>query len=911
VYQGRLHRRLPSDVRFNIERVLCSAADIGLAICVFVTPLMLGGRHDAGRLVYLLGAGLAAIGTFGRVEFRRGSVSIPCWLLATLAGAVALVGLQVLPATFLVDWFGPDLSKILPMWGESGYFGAWKTLSLTPGASREGLALLLAHALLLISLVVRLDSYEEITRCMRWVAAAALGMTLIAFLQYALPNGKVLWVYSHPHRDFDGALQGAFANKNHFAHFVLLGLGPVVWLASLQRKRSGSHRAISFRAAFGLCVVAMIVAVFVSQSRGAVVALMLATLCSFAVGWRGNAIGGRHVIALSLLTLGGFAGVTMFGYDRVSKRTDDLLTANLEQLDAEHSRRSIWEANLKAFQASPWVGFGAGSHPEVYPLFLEAPTTREFTHAESGYLQIASENGLAGLLLLATMLGGVAAACVRGISRVSDEKTAILWAAIVASLIASAVHSAVDFVWYLPGLLSVTIALMACAIQLERLTRKDAPNKPPSRTRQEHHFLMTGMATALGCFAVVIIARPAFASTDWDKYLRVSMSLRSMVERQAVQSGSGDDSLYNETVATCSARMVELLRDAITTDPNNARARLRLARKLLQVDAASVSKSDPPMTLELIRDAAVHGGFEKPAEMRAWFDRVFSTRVANLQSAYDEAMTAVRMSPLQGEGYLCLASLGFLDPTGPETSDCVDQALAVRPYDGQVLFEAGREYWIEGRHQEGVELWRQSIRRPGNHQAQLIAVYASFATAADMIEQLDPGPDATAAALKIYSRLEKPSDLGAICDHAMNEARREEAAGDATPLVIAERWRQVSATLRLIERGPEAVAAAEHAAEIAPQWFPIRIELAAAYRSVEKFDEADPHIRWCLARRPDIRHLHVWLEESAKRRTGVDRNRRERLSQVANASKASGRTTDPRDDEPQPAQDSPNPVIVR
>ena len=67
--------------------------------------------------------------------------------------------------------------------------------------------------------------------------------------------------------------------------------------------------------------------------------------------------------------------------------------------------------------------------------------------------------------------------------------------------------------------------------------------------------------------------------------------------------------------------------------------------------------------------------------------------------------------------------------------------------------------------------------------------------------------------------------------------------------------------------------------------------MAAAYRAAGRYEDADAHIRWCLARRPDLRHLNEWLKDAAKRRTLVDRNRRERLAKLSEARAALAETT--------------------
>ena len=81
----------------------------------------------------------------------------------------------------------------------------------------------------------------------------------------------------------------------------------------------------------------------------------------------------------------------------VDDEPDILETLTELDLDELRSRQHIWAANLKAANKFPWVGTGVGSHSEIYRVFYEQSTRLEYSHAESGYLQLLTETGLVGL----------------------------------------------------------------------------------------------------------------------------------------------------------------------------------------------------------------------------------------------------------------------------------------------------------------------------------------------------------------------------------------------------------------------------------------------------------------------------------------------------------------------------------
>ncbi len=708
-------------------------------------------------------------------------------------------------------------------------------------------------------------------------------MLIIAGVQYGLLGNKLLGLYDHPHRDFNESLQGTFANKNHFAHYALLGIGPALAIV-LGLPKSMKVDAVGkvLRHLGTLALIGLMVAVFASESRGAVAALGVATMVGALVAYCVGAIEAKHCLLLSLVVVGSFLGVSAFGYERISARMGGLFSGSVEELDALQSRRLIWSANVEALLASPWVGFGAGTHREVYTYFFSAPSPREFTHAESGYLQIASETGLVGLALLGGFLASIVATVVRGVRRSPSTEVRWMWVAIAFSLSASMSHSAVDFVWYLPGLAAPTLAIVACAVRLEEQDRGLSVSESRHSVNQGSmtRWWPVGLASFGGCFALTWMLGPAAASQNWDSYLRTSISLRQLTQRATVTGTTEDADRLNATIEAGVDRSIDFLRGVIASNPSHSRAHLRLARRLLQIDECQVRSGAEPMGLEQIRDAAINGGFEDYRGRMAWINRVFGERAARLSEARRHALAAIHLCPLHGEAYLVLASLKFLDDNATGQSALVDQALAVRPHDGDVLFEAGYSRWLEGRPEECLDLWRRSIRQPGSHIAKLVSIYASMGSAEGLISDLEPGPAAIGIAINAYQQKGgADEDLAAICHYAASKTKEAELVGEKPKEALAERWRQVSATLRLIGREESAVEAAQHAFHLAPQWFPGRLEMAAALRATDRFDEADSHIRWCLARRPDISYLAVWLQEAAKRRTKVDENRRYRLAE--------------------------------
>lgn len=861
--------------------------DACLVLCLFVAPLWFGGRHDLGRLLY---ATLVAAATLGWVTH--------CWLArkpfcrwsplhGLCVAALGVVALQVIPLPQpILHHLSPALAELAPTWTPSSDFavhlGTWRTLSVTPSGTTIGLAMLASHVLLLFVAVERLETLHDVQRLLKGIAAAAGFMAAFGLLQWVFSNGKLMWFYQHSQRNIGDSVQGAFANKNHFAHFVVLGVAAilaVLYTTHQQRPaRQGKNKPLLSRSvqlgAWSATAIVACLAVVLSLSRGGVLALNAALVVGGLALLRGGLLGrttamnGAGLAALALLALS-FGDV-----DRLSHRFDDLTSGSLEELDAHGGRQAIWSANLKAAQANPWFGYGVGSHEDVYHAFIESSFGTVFTHAESGYLHTLTETGWAGGAILLAAMAIVANWCRRGIMSASDPDHTLAWAAVSAGLTASAVHSFVDFVWYIPACMSVTVLLIACALSLHRLSRS-APLASGAAAPQEatpsHRpgAISTWICPAGGVLASIIAVSllwgPGRASLAWDRYERASRVHRALTATELRRSPAADDPLYAD-LGWLQYQMQQSLEEVLRHDPRSARAHLALAGRRLQEFESDQRAAANAIGLPQLREAALASRFESRAATIAWMRKAFAESSDDLVAAHTHSRTALELAPLQGDGYTYLAMLNFLSP--PQERDItalMDQAVRLRPRDGGVLVEAGKQAAFAGDAQLAVDYWKRAHQAPGSHRVAMITQLAARVPAEEYFKTFQPEQGLLWDIYRPYLKKNDRADLKVISAYTARLA--EERANDRF-----EKRRRQSAWLlaSTIERelGNLEMAAryAERAVELDPINYQTRRCLAAAYSLAERWEEAAPHARWCLVRRPGDKQLQRWLKEGEKAR---------------------------------------------
>ncbi|HUT91370.1 MAG TPA: O-antigen ligase family protein [Thermoguttaceae bacterium] len=900
----------------RLARLLVEIVDIGLAGCIFVVPMLLGGRHALGRLALVALAVAVALAWSVRQclcaqgAWRRSSAQ---WLL--LAGVIVLaVQLVPLPPS-VMDRLAPHTSEILPLWSSGGdspaSMGVWSQVSLTPAATRAALVTFLAYALLFLVTVQRIEGLEDVERLLRWCALSALVMAAFGVVQFLFSNGKFFWVYEHPYADTHRYATGAFANRNHFAHFLALGLGPVIWWVHQgfrKQRRSRPHefgrlasRSQEGQLGTGFRVVGLAVvlfAVLLSLSRGGSLAALVATVVCLAVCYRTSAIGPKLAVSLGAAALLIGVSLSIFGHEGVSRRLGTLTAGSLDAVDGAGGRRTIWSTVAKAIPDYPLLGAGVGSHREVYPMYLERVNSwKYFSHAECGYLQVALESGFAGFALLITGIGLCGFWCISGLVAAPSNRMLVCVGVVSAGLAASAAHSLVDFVWYIPGCMVITAVLAACACRLGQMATKKPAGKARrfALPRPLGLVLVAGLAGA-GAWMLGNRVGPVPAESHWDRFLLLNRDSEDPLAFGINQLDSpASEEEYRSSLAAKKKEVAEL-EEVVRWAPEHARAHLRLAEAYVRLFHQKQERSPNVMAVSQIRDAVLSSRSESvPPERRLdsrekleqWLSAAIGDHYRDLDLALMHTRRALSQCPLLGEGYLLLGELCFLDG-GRELakSACVDQALRVRPFDGTVLLHAGSEAILSGDLDRGLAYWRDSFRRGTVYQEQIIDWLVGRVHPWDFqqeigffLETFQPDLEGLRLLERRYRQIAGPEQMVAL-RRAYVEAV-EVKGGSCDGPEGADLWLEAMLLYQRLDDPARRLQCGRNALECDPNAFQAHQSLADCLADLDQFAEAKEHLEWCLRRDPADERLLKRKEEIVRKeilgqhRTGSVRDQAE------------------------------------
>jgi tetratricopeptide (TPR) repeat protein len=245
----------------------------------------------------------------------------------------------------------------------------------------------------------------------------------------------------------------------------------------------------------------------------------------------------------------------------------------------------------------------------------------------------------------------------------------------------------------------------------------------------------------------------------------------------------------------------------------------------------------------------------------------------------------VQLRPLQGRAYIQLAELSFLKGNDAAAKHAyIDQALAVRPHDGAVLFAAGSEAIMVGQFDTGIEYWRRAFRSGPEYQATIIQNIAARVPPDFFLASFQPDLQGLRLLYNHYRRSEMREAVEYLGPMLAEQLEKEASA-------LADRragalWYEAHLVEREIGRTEAALHSGRQAVLLDGSDYEKRRAVARWLCSQGLYAEAAIHLRWCLHRRPDDTSLLELLRQAVKSTNGPVATR---VSQAPSAPEASTR----------------------
>jgi O-antigen ligase len=173
---------------------------------------------------------------------------------------------------------------------------------------------------------------------------------------------------------------GMYENHNDYT-FIITQILPFIYM--YRRAENGVLR----RTLLGVSLIACVIGVFMSLSRGGVLALVFELMLIVLIGMQGK----RRLLLLPILALAGAVAIEYQWSAREENQAGDY-TADA----AEYGRYELWKAGVEVLRHNPFLGLGSRRFSEYAREYYDLSHDMVGKNSHNTYVEIFSNSGLIG-----------------------------------------------------------------------------------------------------------------------------------------------------------------------------------------------------------------------------------------------------------------------------------------------------------------------------------------------------------------------------------------------------------------------------------------------------------------------------------------------------------------------------------
>jgi O-antigen ligase len=282
----------------------------------------------------------------------------------------------------------------------------------------------------------------------------AYGAVVAAFavLQGLSPNGKLYWIFALQQGGF---IYGPYVNHNHYAGLMEM-LTPFPLVLAVTHFTSGNRKI----AVAGIAAL-MAGTIFLSGSRGGMVAFAVQIIVLGVLMVRRRDGSWKQPLMLGVFVAVVIIFLVWIGGNELTRRLMSIHTEAREEIGGG-TRLTIDRDCLRMALKRPFMGWGLGAFPIVYPEFRSFYTTFFVNQAHNDYLQLLVETGLVGFSIAIWFLITVFRRAAGKLKNWTETANGALTVAALLGCIGILVHSLLDFNLQIPA--NAALFYVLCAI---------------------------------------------------------------------------------------------------------------------------------------------------------------------------------------------------------------------------------------------------------------------------------------------------------------------------------------------------------------------------------------------------------------------------------------------------------------
>ncbi|HBN75914.1 MAG TPA: hypothetical protein DD473_08860 [Planctomycetaceae bacterium] len=746
---------------------------------------------------------------------------------------------------------------------------SWNKISLAPVETRLTLVPILCVLLLFLLMVQRFQHRKHARSVMLVISLGMAVYALFGTLQYLLGNGMFFGLITHPFTNTFTGSKGSFTNSNHFAGFLALALGPLLaWTitSAAHSKTSRSHRRewnSNMRIAFGgVASILLLIGIVLSGSRGGLILASVSLVITMSLTMIRRAADARLPIVFAVFGIIGLGAISLIGDRILEVNAQELVSADIEKMDRGNARGIIWESNLAAQKEFRWFGTGLGTHRHVIPAYHEEKVSRRiYTHAENSYLQIGTENGVVGWILLTLAILLVIFKLMKAAFSSNVSKTELPF--VIGSMASFGVflcHGTYDFAWYAPAYMLVLALYLAYVFSIQT-THSEAEKQYSRKTFSS--LIMAGGLIAFLTFGYDAVGPAALAEPATMRYLCYTAQTKHV------------DNVDDE-MAILKIRVSEL-RKSLQINPDDIENQISMAKCLRRAFELQDLHHLYPMPLAQVRAAVYSGGFQDSKQLTSWLENkaVMQQALPLVNTCLQHARLASLLCPLRSDPLLIQAEYCF---TNSPDSEQVDYYFArserAEPQSMDVAFDRGYMAWNRGDIEQAFQEWQPVFNEKDPNQSRIFSILAPVLSPTDLINTIHPTLETLNTITMVYQKLgeEQYAQAAIALANATTKAIPELPASERLDYVNIAFIRLRSAKVK-----PETIVFINQSAEYFESSVPMRRQFAQWLVSQKEFALAEPHLEYCISRSPGDVQVKEWLQNSQKATDQIARESSMRL----------------------------------
>jgi len=274
-----------------------------------------------------------------------------------------------------------------------------------------------------------------------------------AVLQGIAPNGKLYWMWASAQ---GGAIYGPYVNRNHYAGLMEM-LTPFPLVLAATRFTDGNRRI------FVTALAALMAgSIFLSGSRGGMLAFLAQMIVLSVLLLRSRKGNWKQPLMLGLFLMLVIGFLVWLGGNELTRRLVSIHSEARSEITGG-IRITIDRDCLRMLLKRPFLGWGLGTFPVVYPEFRSFYTSFFVNEAHNDYLQLLVETGLAGFAIAVWFLVLLFRRVATKLKDWNETSTGALTVAAMLGCVGILVHSFLDFNLQIPANAAMFYVLCALA----------------------------------------------------------------------------------------------------------------------------------------------------------------------------------------------------------------------------------------------------------------------------------------------------------------------------------------------------------------------------------------------------------------------------------------------------------------